>query len=189
MTTMSEAYIGFNGQTNDIYIVFPTDSKLFSYNLNTKQWVVHSLGTAIKALTTGEDGEIYGASAGKIFRLDNGTTDDSTAISPTWKSKVYTMDAPDMEKVLNWVEITYRSDSAIQFDVFLNRSASVASWAAAADNQLAAATTVTTARLLFPSTFRGFEFEFKFSLPAGASNTYFEVHELNVKGTVEERIS
>jgi hypothetical protein len=99
------------------------------------------------------------------------------------------MDAPDMEKVLNWVEITYRSDSAIQFDVFLNRSASVASWAAAADNQLAAATTVTTARLLFPSTFRGFEFEFKFSLPAGASNTYFEVHELNVKGTVEERIS
>ena len=189
MTTMSEAYIGFNGQTNDIYIVFPTDSKLFSYNLNTKQWVVHSLGTAIKALTTGEDGEIYGASAGKIFRLDNGTTDDSTTISPTWKSKVYTMDAPDMEKVLNWVEITYRSDSAIQFDVFLNRSASVASWAVATDNQLAAATTGTTSRLLFPSTFRGFEFEFKFSLPAGASNTYFEVHELNVKGTVEERIS
>jgi len=186
---MSEAYIGFNGQTNDIYIVFPTDSKLFSYNLNTKQWVVHSLGTAIKALTTGEDGEIYGASAGKIFRLDNGTTDDSTTISPTWKSKVYTMDAPDMEKVLNWVEITYRSDSAIQFDVFLNRSASVASWAVATDNQLAAATTGTTSRLLFPSTFRGFEFEFKFSLPAGASNTYFEVHELNVKGTVEERIS
>jgi hypothetical protein len=190
-TTLSEAYIGLNGQTDDVYIVFPTDSKLFSYNLVTKQWVVHSLGTAILALVTGADGEIYGASSGKIFRLDSGTTDDSTTtISPTWKSKVYTMDAPDMEKVLNWVEITYRSDSAIQFDVFLNRGASVASWAVATDNQLAAATTVTTARLLFPATFRGYEFEFKFSLPSGVTdNTYFEVHELNVKGTTEERIT
>jgi hypothetical protein len=190
MTTMSEAYIGFNGQTNDVYIVFPTDSKMLSYNLNTKQWVAHSLGAAVKALVTGEDGEIYGASAGKIFRLDNGTSDDSTVISPTWKSKVYNMDATDLEKQLNWVEISYRSDTAIQFDVFINRAAAVTSWAASGDNQLASSTTVTTKRLNFPTNFRGFEFEFKFSLPAGVTtNTYFEVHEFNVKGTVEERIS
>jgi len=187
-TDMSEAYMAFNGETNEIHIVFPTDTKLYTYNLLSKEWSIHSIGDAIKALVTGEDGEVYAADGSKIYRLNNGTTDDSTSIAPTWKSKIYSVGV-NKEMVIREIEVVYKSNTVIDFDVYLDRG-SAASWNASTDKQFAAATSLTSSRKQVPVTFRGNEIEFGISVPSAsrASNTYVEIHAVNVIYDVENRI-
>ena len=94
------------------------------------------------------------------------------------------------EAVLNEIEITYRSDTAFQFDVYLNRSSSAATWPTTNSEQFAASTTTTTVKKKFPSEFRATQFEFGIQLPTSlkATNTYLEIYEINISGTVEDRI-
>jgi hypothetical protein len=186
VTDLTEAYLRYYPLRKELWAVFPTDKLLYSYDFIRKQWAVHTLGAGINSLVVGEDNELYGASTGKIFKMDNGTTDDSTSINPQWKSKVYSMGRN--EGVLNDVEITYKSDTIIQFDVYINRG-SAESWATSGDNQFAVATSATTTKLKFPNGFRGGEFEFGLSIPSAnrAANTYVEIYKIVINGIVEER--
>ena len=156
------------------------------WNTITKQWAIHSIGVSLKALITDEDGNIFGADATKIYKLDNGTTDDGTAINPQWKSKIYSFG--NDQAVLKDMEITYKSDTIIQFDVYINRG-SASSWNNSGDNQPAASATATTTKINFPNGFRGSEFEFGITIPSAqrASNTYVEVYKIIINGVLEER--
>jgi len=185
-TTMSEAYVGFNGETNEITIAFPTDTKLYTYNVITKDWGIHTVDDGIKALVTGSGGELYGAGDTKIYRLNNGTTQDGTGINPQWKSKVYSK--PDKDLNVDKFEITYKSDTAIQFDVYIDRG-SAHTWNTSGDNQLPASTTITTAQLNAPSGTRGKELELGITIPSSlrAANTYVHVDEIIIKINEEER--
>ena len=187
VTTLSEGYAAYSPNRKEFLVAFPTDSKIFTYDVIRKQWASHSIGAAINSLVVGVDNEMYGSSGTKIFRLDNGTTDDSTSINPQWKSKVYSMGS--MEATLKEVEVTYRSNTVLDFDVYLNRG-SAASWAVSTDNQLAAATTTTTVKLNFPNGFRASQFEFGITIPSGsrATNTYAEVYQIEITGIEEERV-
>ena len=189
VTSIAEAITAMNGRRNEMNISFPSDQEMLVYNFLTKQWVRHSYAHRIVAMETDEDGKIFGASQTKIYRLDSATDDDGTNLNPSWKSKVYTMGDPQVEKILDEVEITYRSNTAIQFDVYINRG-SAASWNTATDNQFAAATTTATDRKLFPATFRGYEIELGITIPTAlrATNIYVEVYGINVKYHAEERI-
>jgi len=187
VTTLAEAYSVVDYLRNELLISFPTDSKIYAYDLVRRQWSVHSTGVGIRAMTTGINNEIYGASATEIYRLNNGTTDDGTAINPQWKSKIYSMGLS--EAVLDEVIIAYKSDTVVQFDVYLNRG-SAATWSTAGDNNLPIATSATTRKIKVPPNFRGKEFEFGISIPTAsrATNTYVEVYSIEVKGIAEERI-
>jgi len=188
VTTLSEAYAKYYPLAKLFIVVFPTDKKMFTYDAIRRQWAVHTIDDAINSLVIGADNEIYGADADKIYKMDNGTVDDAASIDPTWKSKVYSLGT--LEAPLKEMEITYKSNTAIQFDVFLDRSASAASWATATDNQFAASSTTTTVMKKFPTNFRASQFEFKVSIPSGslATNTQVEVDSINIEIIPEERL-
>ena len=188
VTDYSEAYAKYYPLGKMFMIVFPTDNKMYTFSVINGQWAIHSLGDSIKALTVGNDGEIYGADDSKIYKLDNGTTDDGTSINPQWKSKAYSLGS--QEGTLNYMELSYKSNTVIEFNVYINRSSTAASWSVSTDNQFASSTTATTVKKKFPHGFRGSQFEFAITIPSAsrASNIYVEIYGLNIVGTAEERI-
>ena len=190
VSDMSEGYIGYDAINNEIYIAFPTDKKLYVYNLETKQWAIHSMADSIKALVTSKTGYLYGADSSKIYKLNYGTTDDSTSLNPTWKSKVYNYGMPELEKTLVETTINYKSDTAFQYDVYVDRNSTAQRWNATDDNQLAASTTPTSVTLKNPTGWRGYEFEYKITIPSSlrATNTYLEIYSIDHKILYDKRI-
>jgi len=188
VTTLSEAYMALNGEKNELVFSFPTDEKIYTYSLATRQWEIHSLADGLVALCTGEDGELYGATSSKIVRLHNGTTDDSTAIDPDWKSKIYNFGNPDLLKLIKEIDIVYKSDTIFQIDLYLNRSSTAATWNSSA-NQIVASTSATSKRIQVPTSFQAHEFEFGFSIPSAnqATNTDLEIYEISLVVDTQER--
>jgi len=205
VTTLSEAYMAYNGETQDAVIVFPTDKKLYAYNIALRQWAIHSVGSAIGSLATGDSGELYGSDGSKIFRLNQTKENDDLAnyIDSSWKSKVYNMGTPDTLKTIRRFSITYKSDTVFTFNVYTNRSATAFTWNNERDNWPDASATVTTAVFDAPSSMRGYEFEFEvcfdsytvssvpgqdpFVYDTKTYNTYLEIHNITVEYVEEDR--
>jgi len=187
VTTLSEAVGWHDPEKRQYCLHWPTDNKTYSFDfVSGGEWVEHVLADEVDCAVTTDTGEVLVSDGVSIFLQNSGTDHGGSNITPTWKSKAYNMGAPDKEKILYDYYISYRSNTAVDFDVYVDRSSS----AETLTNQtLAAATTETSAQEYFPVGTRGYEFEFEVSLASGnlSSNTYVEINEIAVRFILEER--
>jgi len=186
VTTLSEAVAWYDQEKRQYIIHWPTDNTTYAYDLIFKEWLQPSYADEIDCVALTLDDEVITCDGTSIFEHNTGADHNSTNIVPSWKSKVYNMGAPDTEKILVDYYISYKSNTAVEFDIYVNRS----STAETLTNQtLAAATTETSAQEYFPIGTRGYEFEFAISLSSTnqGTNTYLEINEIVVRYRLEER--
>ena len=184
-TSLTEAVSTYNDRLKQWWISFPTDEKIFKFDLRTGEWLDYSGLDEMDAFTLTVDQELLGTDGDKLVVFDNDgsanlTDFDGTDIAPVWKSKIYNMESSSMEKQLHELTLRYRSDTAVTFQFYVNKGSAES---LLGTEPFPASTTMNSVTIGFPLGVRGYEFEFGISLGTTekTTNTYLEVENCVVR--------
>ena len=185
VTTLSEARGVYDDRNKQYVVSFPADEVVYKYDLRTGEWLGDmDYPDEVDWWTVTHDGELLGTDGTKIVVFDDDgsaplTDYDGEDIDPVWKSKVYDFGSPGVEKILQEVSITYKSNTQIEFTFYVDRSSTESTMN---NDPFEAATSKTTKHVGFPIGTRGTEFEFQISLDSSytGTNTYIEIDEIRV---------
>lgn len=135
VTTLTEAVSTYDDKLKQWIISFPTDTKVFKYDLRTGEWLQPVYDDAMREFTVTLDGETLALdnSTSKIYVLHNDGTNNLTdydggALDPYWKGKVYDMNLSDIEKVAHEVTLRYSCNVNVIFEWSLDKG-SATTWA------------------------------------------------------------
>lgn len=188
-----QAAVGYYLQKWRMYVlVLQTGASTYEHwgidlSQNSPGWVQlkwQSTGGADKALVyfiSTTDGRCLAADSASIYELAaNMSSDDSNVIYPVYKTLPIMLNQSS-KLCLKQVCVTYRSDTALIFNVYLDGSATAVTLAS---NSLAAHTTAAIHRINMPLGTRCGYFQLQFSLTS-AQNSYIEIERIEVLVDVE----
>ena len=183
VTSGTEAIGEYNPVTKQWIVSYPTDSLIHKLDLLSGEWLEADYADEFDEFCLTRSDRLLGTDGSKIVVLTNDgsnnlTDHDGTAISPSWKSKVYNCQRPGIGKIAKFLAITYKSDTAIRFRWYLNRSTTPKDL----NNALPAQTKLQTKVIGLPTSQRFDEIELELDLTTAneATNTDFQVDELRL---------
>lgn len=128
------------------------------------------------AFCNGDDAELFAASSTTIYELNSGATDSGVSIDPEYKTIPVTSGADFLHMLFSFTP-TYKSDTALDIDLFLDKSTT----AETLNNSFPAhsLTDSIEANLPVGTNCRFFQFRVKINSTDLANNTVFEVNQLD----------
>lgn len=194
-TTVTDAIGGYFKKDRIVIFHFPTHSKTYAVDLLSENFGMFELNwnDTIDWFTPQRSGELIAMDSDKFFQIGSGTTQDSTTITPTLKTKRFTaldmgIGDPGDEVFFTEGFIKYKSNSAITFNFYLNNSSTAITFN---NLTLPSHTTETEEWFKFPKGTRGYEAEAEVTLSSGqkSSNTSLEINKIFIDGYKKRRWS
>jgi hypothetical protein len=192
LTTPSEGIGAYYKEERLIVWTFKTDTKSYALDLLSGQMIEYDFDATLSWFTAQKDGGLLSTDGSKIYEHGTGTDQDSNYIVPVVKTKRFT--AQDMggmrndEIIFTELLLSYKSNTAITCNFYLDGSASALSWNDA--SLFAAQATEGEVRIPMPLGSRGksAEVELTLSDTQKTTNTSFEVNNIRVNGYIKRRI-
>lgn len=139
-------------------------------------WIQFAWADTFTGFLTTKDGDALAFKANAVLKLNSGSDDNGTKIDPTYKTLPITIDKA-MKHHFSKMDVTYKSDTAINEKIYLNASATALTQVSEA---IAAQTILKTASKSFPLSTNGrfIQLEFGLTTALKATNTYYELDEI-----------
>jgi hypothetical protein len=188
----SKYVFGYDATLHQLWLKSQVTAGNFKYDLVTGAWstVVENAMFFDNFITT-YDGRLLGSGKiqpGSTYQINvigydgsNYLTDqDGSAITAEWVSKEFDMGAPGIEKILQEVTISYKSDTGITFQWYID-GGSVRSMNG---TPFPAKTSVSTVTAGIPIGERGEYFKFRITATSPSTNTYLQIDKITVSYTL-----
>lgn len=150
----------------------------WGYDLrNRAGWIQFSWASNFTGFFNGQNGDTYGFTATTLKKLNTGTDDDGTAITPVYKTAPLFLDKKTRIH-LSQAVITYKSNTVIQIDFYLDGGSAITQ----VSDQLAAKTALGDGVKHLPLGSNGRYVQIGITIPSAnqASNTYLEIDQLQL---------
>jgi hypothetical protein len=123
-----------------------------------------------------DDGDLLGFTTTGVYAMDSGGDDGGVDINPDWKSKPITSGVDFLHQLFSFTP-TYKSDTAIDIDLYLDKDSS----STTINNTFSAKTTMGSLESSLPlgTSCRNFQFRVRINQSDLGLNSYFELGQLD----------
>lgn len=192
LTSVTDAIGGYLKRERVVIWAFPTDNKVYAVDLlNGLNMYEMSYNDTMTTFFSTRLGELYASDGTDIFKLENGTTQNGSAITPSLKSKKITsLDfkfQQDDEIMLIEGYIRYKSDTAITLKAYLDGSGTALSFN---NLSLPAKTIEDDVRFKFPlgSNCKDVQIETTLTTTQASTNTSFDINKISLIAEPKKRL-
>ena len=192
LTSKVDAIGGYLERERIVIFTFPTDNKSYAVDLlNNDNMYELSYSDAMTFMFQSNTGDLYGSDGSNVFKLEDGTTQNGTVITPLLKSKKIT--AKDFkfsdDDHLKLIEgyVRYKSNTAIKLNAYLDGSSTALSFN---NLNLPSKTTEDDVRFKFPigSNCKDVQIELTLTTTQASTNTSFDVNKITLIAEKNKRL-